>query len=181
MLTVILILNMSFTGCSNEKSSYFYHSTYIEANGGKRWLNYALLNENTYNGLNDGTISVLKQNDHNQEYHLFFTIDSSYYKKGDIILGTSKYIYFFNQDTSNPYRIVSYNLNSDSPTPTIIDNNIFQSIVTVYGANKDYIYISYNRNGKNIYLKMSNDLAKSYELENIEKINEEIEYNILEN
>ncbi|MBR1377367.1 MAG: hypothetical protein IJ565_06130 [Bacilli bacterium] len=181
ILIISLFLILLLPGCSNEKTGYSYHPTYIDSNNGKRWLNYAILYENTHTGIKDGTLSILKQEEHTQEYQLFFSVDSSYYQKGDIILGTSNYIYFFNQDEEKTFRIVGFKLSSEKETPVIIDNKKIKSTVNVYGANKENIYVSYFDGNKEIYLKISADLNKIYEVDSLENIKNQIEYNILKN
>lgn len=181
ILIISLFLILLLTGCSNEKTSFSYHPTYIDSNNGQRWLNYAILYENAYTGINDGSLSVLKQGEYTQEYQLLFSIDSSYYQKEDIILGTSNYIYIFNQDEENNFRIVGFKLSSENETPMIIDNKKIKSIVNVYGANKENIYVSYFDDNNEIYLKISADLSKIYEVDSLESVKNQIEYNVLKN
>ncbi len=180
-LIVFLFLILFLSGCSTKETGYSYHPTYIDSNNGQRWLNYAILYENTYTGVKDGSLSILKQGEQTEEYQLFFSIDSLYYKKGDIILGTQDYIYIFNQDQEKNFRVIGFKLSSEKELPVIIDNKKIKSIVNVYGANKENIYVSYFDDSNEIYLKISADLSKIYELDSLEDVKEQIEYNILKN
>ena len=60
-LIVFLFLILFLSGCSTKETGYSYHPTYIDSNNGQRWLNYAILYENTYTGVKDGSLSILKQ------------------------------------------------------------------------------------------------------------------------
>lgn len=179
ILIVFLFLILFLSGCSKKETGYSYHPTYIDSNNGQRWLNYAILYENTYTGVKDGSLSILKQGEQTEEYQLFFSIDSLYYKKGDIILGTSNYIYIFNQDQEKNFRIIGFKLSSEKEIPVIIDNKKIKSIVNVHGANKENIYVSYFDDKNERYLKISADLSKIYELDSLESVEEQMEYTIL--
>lgn len=166
------------TGCNtNEEVSSIYPS-YIKVNGGELWSNYAILYDNSPDGeVKPGTINVLKIEKNTNHYYKIFTIDSSYYKKGDIILGTYEYVYIFNQDEESSLRIVGFNLADDSISPSIVTDEKINSIVKVYGASEKYIYLSYVDNDNTVYMKFSNNLSKSYKLNSVEDI-KSIKYNI---
>ena len=59
--------------------------------------------------------------------------------------------------------------------------DVYKRQVNVYGANKENIYVSYFDDSNEIYLKISADLSKIYELDSLEDVKEQIEYNILKN
>ena len=96
-------------------------------------------------------------------------------------MGTQDYIYIFNQDQEKNFRVIGFKLSSEKELPVIIDNKKIKSIVNVYGANKENIYVSYFDDSNEIYLKISADLSKIYELDSLEDVKEQIEYNILKN
>lgn len=82
-------------------------------------------------------MSILKIGEHTQEYELLYVIEPAVFNKNDIILCTSEYIYFFNQDSEKDSRVVGFNLNADNISPIVINNQEIPQIVNVYGVDKN--------------------------------------------
>lgn len=171
-LLMVLIICIT-TACFEQKTaSITYHPSYIDVNKGKRWFYYGILYANAYNGSQDGTLSVLVQNKYDEEYGVLFIIDNDYYNERDIIVATNEYIYLFNQNN----KITAYKLTSKKQEPIIINHSKLEKFSKIYGASNDYIFVSYDFAGKEMYLKISSDLSKSYNIDNIDDILNQIKY-----
>jgi len=174
----IILLVVLLTACTEQKQSISYHPSYIDVNGGYRWLNYGVIPANAYTGERDGTLSVLYCDKDPLTYELLFTINSNYYKEEDIILGTRKYLYIFSQNNNQINKIISYKLDGSDKYPDMWENEIIKSIKLIYGANDEYIFAKIYDMGIEKDIKINKDLNTIQNVDDSYNISNEIKYEI---
>jgi hypothetical protein len=163
LISVIIILTVA--GCTDKKKFEFdsAHQTWIKENGGKLWLNYAIvksgLTDNNYSG---EYIFLSASEDVAGDYVPIFYISKEDYQVGDFILSNSDYLYIFNRDKNT---IIRYELsnNYDKKEWT---NNKKNSILIPYGIKNKKLYFAYIFDDKKNYSEMDLDFN------NIKKIND---------